>query len=181
MRNPRYLVASCFLSLVLTCPAQVELGVYGAAVPLQSSNGNLAAQTGLGGGAAFRYRFLGQFRLGLNAAVYDYTPAAPAPTYRIYPLEALAEWAPKLGYAVEPYLNASLGYYQTQLETSAPEGGSATTQTRSDIGLGGGVGVYLPVAKGLFVDLSARYLYLPAEEGPQTLLPLHLGLVYRFE
>lgn len=179
----RILFALCLLSLGTAVRGQIAVGIYGAFSPVSSANGSLPHRTGWGGGAVFQFGFQEDFRLLLGASYLLFEPlgsdANPTVAFRMYPLEAGFTYAPLHSLPVEPYLQASLGFYHLALETTGAEGGP-TTQEQSDIGWGGGFGLRFPLTEALEADASVRYVYLPAEEGPRTLLPLQMGIVYRF-
>lgn len=178
------LFAAFFTVTTLHVQGQIELGLHASGAQIGTTNGNLATRNGLGGGFAFHFQFLDHYRLGLTASFLAFEPTADepdgAPSYRLYPMEASLEYTPFTTLPVRPYLSGTLGFYHLRQETTTAEAGSGTTE-QSDLGFGGGLGLRVPLKGTLELDASLRYLYLPAEEGPRTVLPLQVGLVYRFE
>jgi opacity protein-like surface antigen len=166
--------------------SQVELGVYGAGATVQAANSYLATANALGGGASFRWRQAEWLRFGANVSYLKFGTAdrdQMQERYRLIPMEFVSEVSFFTENRLIPYLNGTFGFYQWEIRrkpTGQPDA-QEHVQQLSDLGFGGGAGVRYGLVGPLQFDFSIRYIYIPAEEGPQALIPVHLGLVYRFE
>jgi opacity protein-like surface antigen len=186
------LALSLVLSAVLigiaptSCPAEtasktysnytvIKAGVYSPSesYDLQNFNGgsttHVDTKTGFVGEIAFGHYFLPEFGIELGVGYFESngSPAAePGSTkLKVVPLLASAKVFLPIG-MIEPYAEAGIGAYITDLEVSGNLG-SFSGSTKVTYGVHAGVGLNFNLTDTFFLGAEGRYIWAKPEFGGQ--------------
>jgi len=173
MRTSALLIA-VFLVAGLTLPASAQSWTHQIAVnggaQFPAGQFDDAYKTGSGVAATYYYRPSRHFFLGLRGGYHRFKRRGNSQTLGVIPLHFASKYNFSLT-GIQPYAGLDGGFYLLRPEND---------ENTSEFGLAPKIGLRIPIASGVDIDVNAIYEVILDDPDNQTYIGLNAGVAYIF-